>query len=150
MVQGSPLQEYTTWGGNGFFFSDFPNASQAFCSIYVPVAEFDARSSFCADNFFLPGFLHNYVYFLQVAATVRCGRRRDSDHRPYELASPARGLRGAFFATCRFWKVKMRNVAVILVSAIGLAGCVSTSEMEVAPNVVMLKTDAGGALFAGP
>jgi hypothetical protein len=43
----------------------------------------------------------------------------------------------------------MRNVAVILAAAIGLAGCVSTSEMEVAPNVVILKTDAGGALFAG-
>jgi hypothetical protein len=46
----------------------------------------------------------------------------------------------------------MRNilkVISIIALTIGMAGCVSTSEMEVAPNVVILQSEAGGALFAG-
>jgi hypothetical protein len=62
----------------------------------------DARLSFCVVNFFLPGFIHNYVYFLSVAATVRCDRRAIRTHRPYEQASPARGIARGFFATRRF------------------------------------------------
>jgi hypothetical protein len=42
----------------------------------------------------------------------------------------------------------LRFVSIIALTA-GTAGCVSTSEMEVAPNVVMLQSEAGGALFAG-
>jgi hypothetical protein len=43
---------------------------------------------------------------------------------------------------------QVKTIAAIALTA-GLAGCVSTNEMEVAPNVVMLQTRAGGALFAG-
>jgi monoamine oxidase len=46
----------------------------------------------------------------------------------------------------------MRNILKansIIVLTVGMAGCVSTSEMEVAPNVVILQSEARGALFAG-
>jgi hypothetical protein len=46
----------------------------------------------------------------------------------------------------------MRNILKIIstiASTTGMAGCVSTSEMEVSPNVVMLQSNAGGALYAG-
>ena len=42
----------------------------------------------------------------------------------------------------------VKTIAAIALTA-GTAGCVSTNEMEVAPNVVMLQTRAGGALYAG-
>jgi len=42
----------------------------------------------------------------------------------------------------------VKSIAAIGLTA-GLVGCVSTSEMEVAPNVVILQSEAGGALFAG-
>ena len=41
------------------------------------------------------------------------------------------------------------KVIPIMALTAGMAGCVSTSEMEVAPNVIMLQSNAGGALFAG-
>jgi hypothetical protein len=43
----------------------------------------------------------------------------------------------------------LKPIIAIALIGIGLAGCVNTNEMEVAPNVVMLQTNAGGALFAG-
>jgi hypothetical protein len=43
----------------------------------------------------------------------------------------------------------MLKVISIIALIAGVAGCVSTSEMELAPNVVMLQTSAGGALYAG-
>lgn len=47
---------------------------------------------------------------------------------------------------------EMRNILKAIsaiAAAAGMAGCVSTNEMEVAPNVVMLQTDAGGLLYRG-
>lgn len=38
---------------------------------------------------------------------------------------------------------------VVALVALGLAGCVSTSEMQLAPNVYRLETNAQGALFVG-
>ena len=47
----------------------------------------------------------------------------------------------------------MRNVRTAAVAAMlacaGLAGCVTTQELPLAPNVVRLDTHASGALFAG-
>jgi hypothetical protein len=43
----------------------------------------------------------------------------------------------------------LKNIGLIALAAICMAGCVSTNEMEVAPNVVMLQTDAGGLLYQG-
>ena len=42
----------------------------------------------------------------------------------------------------------VKSISVIALAG-GMAGCVSTSEMEVTPNVVMLQSRASGALFAG-
>jgi hypothetical protein len=42
----------------------------------------------------------------------------------------------------------VKSISAIALTG-GMAGCVSTSEMEVSPNVVMLQSEAGGALFAG-
>jgi hypothetical protein len=42
----------------------------------------------------------------------------------------------------------VKTISVIALTG-GMAGCVSTSEMEVAPNVVMVQSEAGGALFVG-
>lgn len=39
--------------------------------------------------------------------------------------------------------------AIVLLTAIALAGCATTSEMPLAPNVVRLDTEARGALFTG-
>jgi hypothetical protein len=41
-----------------------------------------------------------------------------------------------------------KSISVIALTG-GMGGCVSTSEMEVTPNVVMVQSEAGGALFAG-
>jgi hypothetical protein len=55
-----------------------------------------------------------------------------------------------FYLTDEIEKGKLlKKIVAIALTAIGLAGCVNTSEMEVAPNVVMLQSEAGGALFAG-
>ena len=42
----------------------------------------------------------------------------------------------------------VKSISAIALTG-GMAGCVSTSEMEVAPNVVMLQSRASGAFFAG-
>lgn len=43
----------------------------------------------------------------------------------------------------------MKMVAVAGLVALALAGCVSTQEMPIAPNMVRLDTNAGGMLFTG-
>lgn len=42
----------------------------------------------------------------------------------------------------------MKNVALAVLVSVALAGCVSTQEMPLAPNVVRIDTKAGGLLFA--
>lgn len=43
----------------------------------------------------------------------------------------------------------MKMIAVVGLAALALAGCVSTQEMPISPNMVRLDTNAGGMLFAG-
>jgi hypothetical protein len=44
---------------------------------------------------------------------------------------------------------KILKVISVIALSTGIVGCVNTSEMEVAPNVIILQSEAGGALFAG-
>ena len=43
----------------------------------------------------------------------------------------------------------VKQIVVLGLAAIGLAGCVSTSEMQVAPNAYRIDTNASGLLFVG-
>jgi hypothetical protein len=77
--------------------------AHAFSSVYVPISELACQTparpsvpstSFCLDS--------PTIMLLQVAATVRCGRRAIRTTDPTSTPAPRGELRGAFFATLSF------------------------------------------------
>ena len=76
---------------------------------------------------------------------------RQFPHHPHFLSNPAvdPALTTTVDIRGGFWGVGEMRLVVTICAALSLAGCLSTQEMPLAPNVVRIDTQSKGLLFTG-